>query len=106
MEFSISELTFSTISSMRCGMNPPVGDEPFQGNPRHLAADRVEARKDHRLGSVVYDEVDARGGLDGPDVPALSSDDAPLHLFIGQIHHGHGFLGHIIPGVPLDGPRR
>src|SRR5271166_2575279 len=64
-----------------------VQDEPFQGEPGDLAADRVEAGKEYRLGRVIDDEVDAGHRLEGPDVAALTADDAALHLVAGQMQH-------------------
>ena len=62
------------------GVDPAVLDELGQGQAGDLAADRVEAADDDRLGRVVDDQVDARGLLEGADVAALAADDAALHL--------------------------
>ena len=62
------------------GMDAPVGDEALEGHPGDLAAHRVEAGDDDRLGRVVDDDVDAGEGLEGADVAALAADDAALHL--------------------------
>ena len=62
------------------GVDPAIGDELGEGDPGDLAADRVEARQDDRLGRVVDDQVDAGGLLEGPDVAALAADDPALHL--------------------------
>ena len=80
-----------------------VGNELFQRQPGHLAADRVEAGEDDRLGGVVDDDVDARGRLDGADIPAFPTDDASLHLVVGQGHHAHGAVGHVVAGVTGNG---
>ena len=62
------------------GMDPAVDDELFKGDPCDLSSDGVEAREDDRLGGIVYDQVYAGSGLDGPDIAALAADDAALHL--------------------------
>ena len=83
-------------------MNPPVRDQPLQGDARHFPPDGIEPGDDHRLGGVVDDQVDARGRLQSADVPPFPSDDAPFHLFVGQVDHGNRLLGHIIGRVALD----
>src|SRR5829696_4239184 len=72
------------------GVDPSVGDQLRHGDPRNLAAHRVEAREDHRLGCVVDDQVDARRLLERPDVAALAADDAALHLVARQVDDGNG----------------
>ena len=62
------------------GVDAPVLDELREGQAGDLAAHRVEAADDHRLGRVVDDQVDARGLLEGADVAPLAADDAALHL--------------------------
>ena len=94
--------TFSTTSSIRAGwMRPSVMSA--QGDPGDLAADRVEAGQDDRLGGVVDDDVDAGGGFEGADVPPLAADDPPLHLLGRQRHRAHDVLGDVVRRVPLDG---
>ena len=56
-----------------------------EGHPGDLAADRVEAGEDHRLGRVVDDQVDAGRLLEGADVAALAADDPALHLVRRQV---------------------
>src|SRR2546426_11228407 len=68
-------------------MNPPVGDQPLEREPAHLAPHRIEARHHHGVGCVVDDNVHTGGGFEGPDVAALAPDDAALHLVeIGRAH--------------------
>ena len=78
-----------------------VGDELGQGDPGDLAADRVEARQDDRLGRVVDDQVDAGGLLEGADVAALAADDPALHLVRRQVDDRHGVLGGVVRGHAL-----
>ena len=84
------------------GVDAAVHDQLLEGDPGDLPADRVEGGEDHGLGRVVDDQVHAGGGLEGPDVPALAADDPALHLVVGQRHHGHGGLRHMVGGAALD----
>src|SRR5207244_11569486 len=61
-------------------MDPAVLDQLREGHLRDLAAKAVERREDDRLRRVVDDEVDPREVLERPDVPALTPDDAALHV--------------------------
>src|SRR5665647_2947396 len=84
-------------------VDAPVGDELLDGQAGQLAADRVEARQDDRLGRVVDDDVDPCGHLQGPDVAALAADDPPFHVLGRQVDHGHRGLGDVLGGRALDG---
>ena len=84
-------------------VDPPVQDQPLQGQPAHLPAYRVEAGQQHRLRRVVDDQVDAGDRLERPDVAALPADDPALHLVAGQVQHGHHGLAGLLAGDPLDG---
>src|SRR5918912_17550 len=85
-----------------CGVDAPVEDQLAQVHTRDLAAHGIERRENHRLRGIVDDEVHARGRLQGADVAPLLADDAPLHVFVGQVHHGDGRLGHDVGGAALD----
>ena len=85
------------------GVNSAVGDQLGQGQSGDLAADRVEAGQDHRLGRVVDDQIDAGGLLQSPDVAALAADDPALHLIRWQVDDRDGVLGRVVRGHPLDG---
>jgi hypothetical protein len=80
-----------------------VGDELLEREPPDLAAHRVEAGEQDRLGRVVDDEVDAGHRLEGADVAALATDDAALHVVRRQRKDRHGRLGGLLRGDPLDG---
>ena len=84
-------------------VDPAVGDQLGDREPGDLAADRVEARQDDRLGRVVDDQVDAGGLLERPDVAALAADDPALHLVRRQVDDRDGVLGRVVRGDPLDG---
>ena len=43
--------------------------------------------------------------LQGADIAALAADDAALHLIVGQGHHGHRGLRHMVGGTTLNGQR-
>ena len=84
-------------------MDPAVLDQRLERPPGHLAADRIEAGDDHRVGRVVDDDVHPGGGLERADVPALAADDPALHLVAGERHRGHRALRRVLRGEPLDG---
>ena len=86
---------------MRPGMDPAVGDELGDREAGDLAADRVEAREDDRLGGVVDDQVDAGRLLEGADVAALAADDPALHLVARQVDDRDRVLGGVVRGDAL-----
>src|SRR5262249_47878788 len=71
--------------------------------PRDLAAERIEAREDDRAGRVVDDELDARGGLQRPDVAPLAADDAALEVVAREIDDRDRGLDRVLGGAALDG---
>ena len=83
-------------------VDPSVDDELFQGEPGDLAPDRLERADHDRLGGVVDDQVDARRGLQGPDVAALPPDDAALEVVGGELDDRDRRLHHRVGGEPLD----
>ncbi len=80
-----------------------VLDQPVHGNPGDLATNRVEAGEDDRLGRVVHDDLDTRGGLEGPDVAAFAPDDPPFHLIRLDVHDRDGVLDSVVGRGALDG---
>src|SRR6266540_4929791 len=85
------------------GVDPAIRNELLQRQPGDLAPDRIEARQDHGLRSVVDDQVDTGECLEGSDVPALSPDDPALHVVGGQGKDRDGRLRSLLRGHPLDG---
>ena len=85
------------------GVDAAVLDELGQGQAGDLAADRIEAADEHRLGRVVDDQVDAGGLLEGADVAALAADDAALHLVRRDGHDGDRHLRGVVDHDALDG---
>ena len=83
-------------------MDAAVGDERLQRDAADLAAHRIEAREDDRLGRVVDDEVDAGHLLEGADVAAFSADDAALHVVARDVDDRDGRLGGVVGGDALD----
>ena len=55
------------------------------------------------LRGVVDDQIHAGEVFQSTDVPAFPADDPALHLVIGQGHHRHGGLGHVVGGIALNG---
>ncbi len=84
-------------------MDAPVGDELGERDTRRLAADRIEAGDDHRIGRIVDDDVHTGRQLERADVPSLASDDAPLHLVVGERDRRHRDLRRVLGGDPLHG---
>ena len=70
------------------GVDPPVGDQAFQGDLRGLPAIHVKARNGHRFGGVIDNDINARRGLQRADIAAFPSDDAAFHFIAGQRHDG------------------
>ena len=77
-------------------------DEFVQRDPRHLAADGVEAADDDGFRGVVDDQVDPGRLLQGADVAPLLADDAPLELVGRQRQHRDRDLGGLVGGDALD----
>jgi hypothetical protein len=67
------------------GVDAAVGHELGEGQAGDFAADRVEGADDDRFRGVVDDQVHARGLFEGADVASLATDDAALHLVVGQM---------------------
>ena len=83
-------------------MDPAVDDQFVERDPRHLAADWVEAADDDRLGRVIDDQVDAGRLLKGANVAPLLTDDATFQLVCWQRQHRNRDLGGLVGGDPLD----
>ena len=76
------------ISSMRAGMDAPVGDEVLHGDAADLAAHRVEARDGDALRRVVDDEVGPGQLLERADVASFAADDAAFQVVRGDMDGG------------------
>ena len=87
------------------GVDAAVGDQPFERQPGDLAPDGLEAGDNDRVRGVVDDHVHAGRRLERPDVPALTPDDATLHLVGGESHGGDGRFGGGFRREPLNGER-
>jgi hypothetical protein len=84
------------------GMDAAVGHELLEREPADLAANRIEARKQHRFGGVVDDDVDPGRGLERADVAALATDDPALHVVGRQRDRGDRRFGRLLGGESLD----
>ena len=80
-----------------------VDHQLVQRQARHLAADRVEGGQQDGVGCVVHHDLHARGGLQGPDVAALTADDAALDLVVVDRESRDGVLDGRLRGGALDG---
>ena len=84
------------------GVDSPVLDQPFDGEPRHRAAERIEARQHDRLRRLVHDHVDTGRHLDRADIAALAPDDAALHVVVRQLDHRDDAVHEIRGRQPLN----
>ena len=82
-------------------VDPAVAHQLRERDSGDLAADRVEAREDDRLGRVVDDQVDPGRLLEGADVAALAPDDPALHLVVRQVDDRDRVLRGVIRGDAL-----
>ena len=80
-----------------------VQDQLLQRQPGDLPADRVKAGYCDSLRRVVDDQVHPGQGLQGADIAAFAADDTALHLIVGQGHHGHRGLRHMVSSTALNG---
>ena len=80
-------------------------DQPLQGDPGHFPAHRVMAGQGDGLGGIVDDEIHTGEVLQGTDIAAFTTDDAALHLIIGQRHYRYGHFGYIVRSAALDRAR-
>ena len=85
------------------GMDASVGDEFLESETRHFAPYGIEAGQRDDVRGVVDDEIDARRGLEGADVPAHASDDPALHFVVGECHYADGVLRRVIRRATLYG---
>ena len=86
-------------------MNAAVLDELGERQAGDLAPYRVEAGERHGIRCVVDDQVNPGHGFQRADVAALATDDAPLHLLVGDRDHRGRDLADRVAGVALDGDR-
>jgi hypothetical protein len=87
------------------GVDAAVLNEVCQRLPCNLAPHRFETRQDHRARGVVDDQVNAGSLFEGSNVPALATDDPPLHLIRRQVDYRHRALDHVLRRDALDGHR-
>ena len=86
-------------------MDAAIQNQLGERDARDLAPHGIESREDHGLWRVVDDEVHAGRALQCADIAALASDDAALHLVVGQWHDRDGDIRHLVGGAALDGER-
>ena len=86
-------------------MNPAIRNEFLHRELRDLPPNGIVARDDYRLRRVVDDQVDAGGGLDGPDVAALAADEPAFHVVGRKVHDRDGSLCDELSREPFDRQR-
>ena len=100
---SDSGLVVRLLDSRR--VDPAVGQQLLQRQPRQLTPDAVEPRQDDRARGVVDDEVDAGQVLERADVATLAADDPALEVVGGEMHDRHRRLGRVPGGESLHDDR-
>ena len=85
------------------GMDTAIGDQLFQRQSCHFAADRIEGRDSDGFGSIINDQIHAGDGFKGADVAAFTADDAALHFIVGQRNNRNGSFCGVIGGAALNG---
>ena len=65
-------------------VNSPIGHEAFKRYLGDLPPVGIKTRNDHRIRSIVNDQIDTRRTLQGADVATFPADDAPFHALTGQ----------------------
>ena len=84
-------------------MDPSVNDQTFQSDPRNFSSHRVKAGQYNRLRGIVDDQLNSGHRLQGTNIPALSANDAALHLIAWELYYGNGRLRHMIGRTSLNG---
>ena len=84
------------------GVNSPISNEVLKSNASGLPANRIEARKNDGLGSVIDDERDTRYLLEGSNITALAANDATLEIVGRNMNRRHGNLTSLIGSTTLD----
>ena len=74
------------------GIDATVFHEALKGIAGDLAADGVKAREDNHARGVVNQNINTGGALEGLDVAAFFTDDATLHIVVGELQSGDGAI--------------
>src|SRR5207237_10519340 len=69
------------------------------------AANGVKTGHGDGVGGVVDDQVHAGHGFERADIAPLATDDATLHLFVGDRYDGRGDLADRVARIALDSDR-
>ena len=89
MQFHVLPCPIDEFLNTR-GMNSPILQQRFERELGDFSPDRIERRNEHHLRRLINEQRGAGGGLEGFDVPALSPNDAALHLLGRQLHNRGG----------------
>src|SRR5262249_53956700 len=84
-------------------VDAPVENEFGERDARDLAADRIEAREDDRLGGVIDNKIHAGGRLQRANIAPHATDDTPLHIVIGQRNDGNRHIADLVGSAALYG---
>src|SRR4051812_13849060 len=83
-------------------MDSPILHEPFETDPRDLAANGIEAADDDDAGRVIDDDVNAGRLFEAADVPPLAADHSALHVVAGNRHGADSVIGSLLRCVALN----
>ena len=83
-------------------MDASVLDQLGKRQSSDFPPHRIEARKRDRVRRIVDDQVDPGDRFERTNVATLATNDATLHLLIGNRHHRGGDLANGIARVALN----
>ena len=83
------------------GMYAAVDDQLVQGEPRHLAAHRIESTDEDGIGCVVNHNFYSGRCFEGTYITAFASDDASFHLVVVDRESSNGILYGSLGGSAL-----
>ena len=88
------------------GIDAAVFHETFKGVAGDLAANGVKAREDDHTRGVINQNVNTGGALEGLDVAAFFTDNATLHIVVGEFQGGDGAISSNFRGHTLHGGKQ
>ena len=86
-----------------CRMNATIRYKTCQRAPGNFTADGVKAGDGDSLRGIIHYNINASCLFEGLDVAPVASNNAPLHLLIGECNHRGGYFGNLVGGDTLDG---
>ena len=87
------------------GMDTTICNQILEGYASSLATNRIEARENNGLRSIVNDKIDARDLLKRTNVTAFATDNPTFEIIGRNVHRSNGGLCRVIGSATLDGKR-